>query len=66
MTLTLYVPHALVFNLVVDWLGWMGPTGLDTALTFAAGLLDRRHCRRSLWHRRFGIGPFEWVLASRG
>ena len=36
MTLTLYVAHALVFNLVVDWLGWIRPTGLDTALVFAA------------------------------
>ena len=25
MTLTLYVAHALVFNLVVDWLGWVRP-----------------------------------------
>ena len=36
MSLTLYVAHALVFNLVVDWLGWVEPAGLDTALTFAA------------------------------
>ena len=45
MSLTLYVAHALVFNLVVDWLGWVEPAGLDVALTFAAVLLDRRHCR---------------------
>ena len=25
MSLTLYVAHALVFNLVVDWLGWVEP-----------------------------------------
>ena len=48
MSLTLYVAHALVFNLVVDWSGWVRPTGLDTALMFAAVLLDRRHRRRQL------------------
>ena len=37
MSLTLYIAHALVFNLVVDWLDWVGPTGLDTALLFSAG-----------------------------
>ena len=37
MSLTLYLAHALVFNLVVDRLGWIRPTGLDTALVFSAG-----------------------------
>ena len=46
MSLTLYIAHALVFNLVVDWLDWIRPTGLDTALLFSAGLLDRRNRRR--------------------
>ena len=37
MTLTLYVAHVAVFNLVVHWLGWIRPTGLDVALLFAIG-----------------------------
>lgn len=61
MTLTLYVAHALVFNLVVGWLGWIRPTGLDTALVFAAGFWVVAIVVGSLWHRRFGIGPLEWV-----
>ena len=32
MTLTIYVCHALVFNVVVHWLHWVQPTGLDSAL----------------------------------
>ena len=56
MSLTLYVAHGLVFNLVVDWLGWIEPGGLGRALTFAAGLLgDRDHrglvVARPLRHR---------------
>jgi uncharacterized protein len=66
MTLTLYVAHALVFNLVVDWLGWVGPTGLDTALTFAAAYWAVAIAFAAWYHRRFGIGPFEWVYRVLG
>ncbi|MGI9052991.1 MAG: DUF418 domain-containing protein [Ilumatobacteraceae bacterium] len=59
MTLTLYVGHALVFNLVVDWLGWIRPTGLDTALAFAAGFWLVAITLAAWYHRRFGIGPVE-------
>jgi uncharacterized protein len=66
MTLTLYVAHALVFNLVVDWLGWVGPTGLDTALMFAAVYWVVAIAFAAWYHRRFGIGPFEWVYRVLG
>ena len=36
MSLTLYVAHALLFNFVVNWMGWISPGGLDVALAFAA------------------------------
>ena len=52
MSLTLYVAHALVFDLVVDWLGWIRPTGLDTALVFAAGYWIVAIAGASWWHRR--------------
>ena len=51
MSLTLYVLHALVFNFIVNWQGWIRPAGLDLALTFAAGLLDRGD------HRRLAVAP---------
>ena len=58
MSLTLYVAHALVFNLVVDWLGWIRPTGLDTALLFAAAYwVVAIAAARGWWHRRFGDRP---------
>lgn len=59
MTLTLYVAHGLVFNLVVDWLGWVRPTGLDTALAFAAGYWVVAIALAAWYHRRLGVGPVE-------
>lgn len=61
MTLTIYVAHALVFNLIVDWLGWIRPTGLDTAMLFAAGFWAVAIAFGALWHRHVGIGPLEWL-----
>lgn len=66
MTLTLYVAHALVFNLLVDWLHWVRPTGLDTALTFAAVYWLVAIAVATWWRRRFGIGPVERVYRSLG
>ena len=51
MSLTLYVLHALVFNFVVNWRGWIQPAGLDLALTFAAGFWIVAIIAGSLWHR---------------
>ena len=59
MSLTLYLAHALVFNLVVDWLGWIRPTGLDTALLFSAGFWIAGIAVAVAWQRRFGRGPAE-------
>jgi uncharacterized membrane protein YeiB len=66
MSLTLYVAHALVFLLVVDRLGWVRPTGLDTALLFTAGYWVVAIAAGAAWHRRFGIGPVEWVYRQLG
>jgi len=61
MTLTLYVAHALVFNFLVNWMGWIEPAGLDLALVFSAIFWAIAIAAGSLWHRRFGIGPVEWL-----
>jgi uncharacterized membrane protein YeiB len=66
MSLTLYVLHALVFNFVVNWQGWIRPAGLDLALTFAAGFWIVAIAVGSLYHRRFGIGPVEWLYRKLG
>ncbi len=61
MTLTLYVLHALVFNLVVDWLDWVRPTGLDTALLFALGYWVVALGAARMWLRHHRRGPLETV-----
>ena len=66
MALTLYIAHILVFNLVVDWLKWVRPTGLDTALTFALGFWIGAIVIGALWVRRFGRGPVERVYRAFG
>ena len=66
MTLTLYLCHVLVFNLVVDWLGWIEPAGLDIALTFAIGFWIVAIAAAATWQRRFGIGPAERFYRSFG
>jgi uncharacterized membrane protein YeiB len=66
MSLTLYVVHALVFDLVVDWLGWVRPTGLDTALVLAGGYWIVAIAVAAWWHGSFGIGPVEWLYRRLG
>ena len=66
MTFTLYVLHVLVFNLVVDWLGWVGGTGLDTALLFAAVFWVLAIAVASWWQRMVGIGPLESLYRRFG
>jgi uncharacterized protein len=66
MSLTLYVAHALVFNFVVNWMGWIRPAGLDLALTFAAAFWVVAIFAGALWHRFVGIGPVEWVYRKLG
>ena len=61
MTLTLYVGHVLVFNLLVDKLGWITPDGLGTALTFAACYWLLAVIVAVAWLNKFKIGPLEWV-----
>ena len=66
MTLTLYIAHGLVFNLVVDWLGWIEPGGLGRALAFAAVYWAIAITAAWWWHERHGIGPAEWVYRQLG
>lgn len=66
MTLTLYIAHGLVFNLIVHWMGWVEPSGLDLALVFTACYWVTAIALGSLWHGRFHIGPAEWVYRKLG
>ena len=66
LTLTLYLLHVFVFNLLVDWLGWIEPTGLDVALVFAGVFWVVAIAAAAAWQRRFGRGPAEIVYRAFG
>jgi len=59
LSLTIYVVHALVFNLVVDWLEWVEPGGIETALVFTAFVWIAAVAAAVVWQRRYGRGPVE-------
>ena len=60
-TLTLYVGHVLVYNLLVHWLDWVHPGALGTALLFATIYWLCAVATATALQRRFGIGPLEWI-----
>ena len=66
MTLSIYLAHVLVFNLVVHWLNWVRPTGLDTALVLSLSFYVVAVPVSSLLKRRYGIGPCERVYRAFG
>lgn len=66
LTLTLYLLHVVTFNLLVDWLGWIEPSGLDVALAFAAVFWIVAIACAAAWQRRFGRGPAEYVYRAFG
>jgi uncharacterized membrane protein YeiB len=65
-TLTIYVLHILVFNGLVDWLGWVRPTGLDTAALFAGAFWLVTVTAAAWWNRSWGMGPLERVYRAYG
>jgi uncharacterized membrane protein YeiB len=66
LTLSLYLAHVLVFNLLVDWLGWVEPAGTSSALLFAAGFWVAAIALAAWWQRRFARGPAEYVYRAFG
>lgn len=64
LSLTVYVLHAVVFNLLVDWLEWVEPAGVGRALVFALAVWVVGSAAAVLWQRRFGRGPLEHVYRS--
>jgi uncharacterized membrane protein YeiB len=66
MTLSIYLAHVLIFNLVVHWLNWVRPTGLDTALVLSLSFYVVAVPVSSMLKRRYGIGPCERVYRAFG
>lgn len=61
MSLTIYLGHALVFNLIVDWLDLLEPRGVGTALTAASVYWIGATAASVAYQRRYGRGPAERV-----
>lgn len=64
MSLTIYLAHILVFNLLVDWLEWIEPGGIGVSLTFAGAFWVVAIIGANAWSRRFGRGPAERVYRA--
>lgn len=66
MTLTLYILHGLAYNLVVNRLGWVTPTGLDAALGLSVIMWIVLVSFGAWWNRFLGRGPMERLLRGFG
>lgn len=66
VTLTLYVLHGLGYNLIVNRLEWVTPTGLDAALGLSAFMWLLLVSFGAWWNRFLGRGPLERVLRGFG
>jgi uncharacterized protein len=66
MTLTMYVLHVFLFNEVVNQRHWIKPTGLDTALVFAASMWLGLVIAAAIWQRFLGTGPLERIYRNFG
>jgi uncharacterized protein len=66
MTLTLYVGHALVYNLLVEWWGVVQPGGLGTALAFALVFWVAALLFAVWWTNLLGMGPLERIYRRFG
>jgi uncharacterized membrane protein YeiB len=59
MSLTIYLAHALVFNLLVDRLDVVQPGGIGSALVFAVVVWLAATAAAVWYQRRYGRGPAE-------
>lgn len=64
LSLTIYIAHALVFNLLVDWLDAVDPAGLATDLALAAVVWLAAVAGAAAYQRRFGRGPVEQLYRA--
>lgn len=59
MSLTIYLGHALLFNVVADWLDLLQPGGVGTALAAAAVYWFGATSLAVAYQKRYGRGPAE-------
>ena len=66
MTLTIYLAHIFIYNIVVTQAGLVQPTGLDTAMTMSLAVYFVAIIWASWWHQKFGRGPVERLYRRFG
>ena len=66
MTLTIYLAHIFIYNVVVNWFKLITPTGLDTAMMFSVGVYLTGVFWANWWFKRFGRGPAERIYRYFG
>jgi uncharacterized protein len=64
LSLTIYVLHALVFKLLVDWIDVVDPGTIWVALGFALGYWALALVAAAAYQRRFGRGPAEQLYRA--
>lgn len=66
MTLTIYLAHIFVYNLVVNQLGLIKPSGLDTAMAMSVAVYIVAIVWANWWQPKFGRGPAERLYRNFG
>lgn len=64
LSLTIYLGHALLFNLIVDWLDLLRPRGIGTALAAATTYWLAATALAVAYQRRYGSGPAERIYRN--
>lgn len=66
MTLTIYLAHIFIYNIIVNQLGLVTPTGLDTAMTMSIVVYVAAVVWANWWSPLFGRGPAERLYRHFG
>ena len=66
LTLTIYLAHIFVYNIVVTQAGLVQPTGLDTAMTMSIVVFVAAIIWANWWSPLFGRGPAERLYRRFG
>ena len=66
MTLSIYLAHIFIYNIVVNQLKLVTPTGLDTAMVMSVVVYIAGVVWANWWQQRFGRGPAERLYRHFG
>ena len=66
LTLTIYLAHIFIYNIVVTQVGLVQPTGLDTAMTMSIIVFVAAVIWANWWSPLFGRGPAERLYRRFG